>query len=221
VPISGLAGDFFEIIQIRDDCAGILICDVMGHGIRSALIVAMLRGLLEKQHSQASDPSTFLQGLNEGLASILERAHTTMFATAFYGVVDLSAGTLSYACAGHPGPIINGPDGPKQIATKKNEKGPGLGLFRHIKYPVNTLPLSSIYRMILFTDGVLEAENQLGEPFFEKRLIDIIGATTTETLDTTLDAILSNVLSFSESLQFDDDVCLLGLNLESLSPPSL
>ena len=79
VPISGLAGDFFEVIPLRHDCAGVLICDVMGHGVRSALIVAMLRGLLEKQRSLAGDPGAFLQGLNEGLAAILERARTTMF----------------------------------------------------------------------------------------------------------------------------------------------
>ncbi len=213
VPISGLAGDFFEIIHIRDDCAGVLICDVMGHGVRSALIVAMLRGLLEKQGSQAGDPAGFLHGLNEGLAAILERAHTTMFATAFYGIVDLAAGTFSYACAGHPGPIIDGPGGPRQIATRREEKGPGLGLIRHAAYPVSTIPLSSFNRMILFTDGILEAENRQGEPFFEKRLMDIVGDTTNQPLDTILDRILSSVLAFSSSEHFDDDVCLLGIEL--------
>ncbi len=122
VPISGLAGDFYEVIPLRHDCAGILICDVMGHGVRSALVVAMLRGLLEKQRALATDPGAFLLGLNEGLAAILERAGTIMFATAFYGVIDLSAGTLSYSCAGHPGPVIDGPDGVRQIATTREQR---------------------------------------------------------------------------------------------------
>lgn len=213
IPISGLAGDFFEVIQIEKDKAGVLICDVMGHGVRSALIVAMLRGLLEKQRSQASDPAAFLHGLNDGLAAILERAGTTMFATAFYGVIDLSAGSFTYSCAGHPGPMIDGPEGVRQIAAKRCEKGPGLGLIRGSVYPANVLPLSGIRRIILFTDGVLEAENQQGEPFFENRLMEIITRNSANSLEHLLDGILSSVLAFSETQHFDDDVCLLGIEV--------
>lgn len=216
VPISGLAGDFFEVIPLRHDCAGVLICDVMGHGVRSALIVAMLRGLLEKQRSLAADPGAFLQGLNEGLAAILERAKTTMFATAFYGVVDLSEGVFTCACAGHPGPVIDGPGGVHQIATARDQRGPGLGLTRNAVYPVTSMPLDEIRRMILFTDGVLEAENQDGEPFFEKRLIEIIENHSGDTLDHLLEDILTSVLEFSQARQFDDDVCLLGMEVSSI-----
>jgi len=217
VPISGLAGDFFEVIPLRHDRVGVLICDVMGHGVRSALIVAMLRGLLEKQRSLAGVPGAFLQGLNEGLAAILERAHTTMFATAFYGVIDLSTGLFTCACAGHPGPIIEGQDGTRQIATARDQRGPGLGLRRKAAYPVTSIPLDSIHRMFLFTDGVLEAENQQGEPFFEKRLIEIIASHSGDTLDHLLDDILASVLTFSQARQFDDDVCLLGIEVSSIS----
>ena len=213
IPISGLAGDFFEVIQIEKDRAGVLICDVMGHGVRSALIVAMLRGLLEKQRSQAADPGAFLHGLNDGLAAILERAGATMFATAFYGMIDLTAGTFTYSCAGHPGPIIEGPEGVRQIAADRSQKGPGLGLIRGSVYPTSSLPLSEIRRIILFTDGVLEAENQEGEPFFEKRLMEIIKRHSGNSLEHLLDGILSSVLAFSDAQHFDDDVCLLGIEM--------
>jgi sigma-B regulation protein RsbU (phosphoserine phosphatase) len=217
VPISGLAGDFFEVIPLRHDCTGVLICDVMGHGVRSALIVAMLRGLLEKQRLLTGDPGAFLQGLNEGLAAILERARTTMFATAFYGVIDLSSGVFSFACAGHPGPVIDGSEGVRQIATDRDQRGPGLGLNRQASYPVTSIPLDSIRRMILFTDGVLEAENQQGEPFFESRLIEIIANHSGDKLEQLLDDILASVLAFSQARQFDDDVCLLGIEVSPVS----
>lgn len=213
IPISGLAGDFFEVMKVSDDCVGVLICDVMGHGVRSALIVAMLRGLLEKQRAQALEPGHFLHGLNEGLTAILERAGTTIFATAFFGVVDLSAGTFRYSCAGHPGPIIAGKGGVRQIAHERIEKGPGLGLIKGAVYPTNEIELSQIDRMILFTDGVLEAENRSGEPFFENRLMEIIGTKTNDTMESLLDGILTSVLAFSESQHFDDDVCLLGIDV--------
>lgn len=213
IPISGLAGDFFEVMKISDDCFGVLICDVMGHGVRSALIVAMLRGLLEKQRAQSHDPGLFLHGLNDGLAAILERAGTTMFATAFFGIIDLTAGTFKYACGGHPGPIVAGKNGVRQIARERAQKGPGLGLVRGAYYPTQEMALAEIDRMILFTDGVLEAENQSGEPFFENRLMEIIGNKTGDSLELLLDGILSSVLAFSEGQHFDDDVCLLGIEV--------
>ena len=214
IPISGLAGDFFEVMKVSEDCYGMLICDVMGHGVRSALIVAMLRGLLEKQRAQATEPGLFLQGLNEGLAAILERAGTTMFATAFYGVIDLASGTFKYACAGHPGPIIAGKNGVHQIASVRREKGPGLGLVKGAAYPTGEIGLAEIDRIVLFTDGVLEAENQSGEPFFENRLMEIIAMKSHDPLESLLDGILSSVLAFSEGERFDDDVCLLGIGIK-------
>jgi phosphoserine phosphatase RsbU/P len=213
IPISGMAGDFFEVLPVGREAAGLLICDVMGHGVRSALIVAMLRGLLEKQRPLAAAPGTFLQGLNEGLAAILERAGTTMFATAFYAYIDLAAGSLRYASAGHPGAVVSGPGGTRQLAAARHEVGPGLGLFPGAGYPVGELPLAEIDRMILFTDGLLEAENRRGEPFFEKRLMEIVASQAETPLDTLLDGILAGVREFSEGRHFDDDVCLLGVRL--------
>lgn len=213
VPISGLAGDFFEVIPLRNDCVGILICDVMGHGVRSALIVAMMRGLIEVQRSHAAEPAKFLNGLNTGLSSILERAHTTMFATAFYAVLDLANATLDFACAGHPGPVIDGPQGIRQIAISRAQRGPGLGIRAQADYPVNRMPLHEVRRMVLFTDGVLEAENQQGEPFFENRLVEIIAAHSSGPLEGMLDSILDSVLKFSQAEQFEDDVCLLGIDI--------
>lgn len=220
IPISGLAGDFFEVMQVDKTRAGVLICDVMGHGVRSALIVAMLRGLLEKQRAQAPEPGEFLKGLNDGLAAILERAGTTMFATAFYGFIDLSTNTFSYACAGHPGPILDGANGVQQIADERCEKGPGLGLISGAVYPVTSIPLDSVKRMILFTDGVIEAENQEGEPFFQNRLMEIIANSSDQTLDDLLDGILKRVLEYSQTPRFDDDVCLLGFDLSPCERPT-
>jgi sigma-B regulation protein RsbU (phosphoserine phosphatase) len=213
LPISGMAGDFFEVLRISNDKAGLLICDVMGHGVRSALVVAMLRGLLEKQRRSALDPSAFLSGLNKGLAAILDRAGATMFATAFYAVVDLSAGTLRYACAGHPGAVATGPGGVRQLAATRKEKGPGLGLLEKADYPSGTVSLSEVNRLLLFTDGILEAENDEGEPFLEKRLMETAEECRSESLEQMLDLVLARVLQYSDGHHFDDDVCLLGMEL--------
>jgi len=213
VPSSGLAGDFFEVVPVSEGCVGVLICDVMGHGVRSALIVAMLRGLLEKQRGQAGDPGAFLNGLNEGLCSILARAGTTMFATAFYAVIDLSKGVLSYACAGHPGAIVDAADGVMQIASDRSGKGPGLGLIPGAVFPVGSLPLGMVKRLVLFTDGIIEAQNADGESFLEQRLMEAVAASTQAELDPMLENVLEAVSGFSGSPHFDDDVCMLGIEI--------
>ncbi|MDB6078321.1 MAG: hypothetical protein JWO82_2068 [Akkermansiaceae bacterium] len=214
LPISGLAGDFFEILRITDQSAGLLIVDVMGHGIRSALVVAMLRGLLEKQRRSAADPSAFLRGLNTGLASILERANATLFATAFYAVADLATGTLRYACAGHPGAVAVSSQGTvRQLASQRGERGPGLGLIPKAEFPAGEIPLDQAKRLLLFTDGILEAENGDGEPFLENRLMEVVGQHAKGSLEDMMDALLDTVLGYSEHHHFDDDVCLLGMEV--------
>jgi phosphoserine phosphatase RsbU/P len=213
IPTSGLAGDFFETVRISDSSAGMLICDVMGHGVRSALIVAMLRGLLEKQRRSADEPATFLRGLNRGLAAILDRAGTTMFATAFYAVADLQAGTLRYACAGHPGAICVGKNGTRLLAGTRKEKGPGLGLMLKADYPAGEIPLEEVDRLLLFTDGILEAENESGEAFMHQRLMQSAAELVHLPMDDMLDGLLDHVRKFSGNHQFEDDVCLLGLDV--------
>lgn len=213
VPSSGLAGDFFEAVPVSSGSVGLLICDVMGHGVRSALIVAMLRGLLEKQRGQAADPGAFLNGLNEGLCAILARAGATMFATALYVVVDLASGELSYACAGHPGAILASQEGVRQIGADRTEKGPGLGLIPGAVFPVGSIPLARMERLVLFTDGIIEAQNPEGEPFCESRLMEEVRKSGDLPLDAMLDGVLESVLGFSDCRHFDDDVCMLGIEI--------
>jgi sigma-B regulation protein RsbU (phosphoserine phosphatase) len=213
LPISGLAGDFYEIIKLSNNRYGIFICDVMGHGVRAALVVAMLRGLLATQANGKHDASQFLGKLNTGLASILKRANVTMFATAFYGIIDLNELSMEYSCAGHPGPIVVGETSSQQLCTDRGQKGPALGLLNNLTYPIHKLDLTDVKRLLLFTDGVLEAENDEGEPFMDQRLLQIASQDPEKDIEEWLESIIETVLDFSDSHHFDDDVCLLGLHI--------
>ena len=113
----------------------------------------------------------------------------------------------------HPGPVIAGRNGVRQIACDRSQKGPGLGLHKGASFPTCEIELAEIDRIILFTDGVLEAENQSGEPFFENRLMEIINRESGAPLESLLNDILESVLAFSDRKQFDDDVCLLGVDV--------
>lgn len=213
IPISGLAGDFFEVLSLGSNRYGIFICDVMGHGIRAALIVSMLRGLIVTQNAKGRSSGEFLTAMNYGLTSILKRANVTMFATAFYGIIDLESLTLEYSCAGHPGPVAAGTGKNLQLCCEKKQRGPALGLFAKASYASTSMSLEGIQRLLLFTDGVLEAENEVGEQFLDSRLMGIAGSNKDKPLDGWLDEILNTVLDFSQSHLFDDDVCLLGVEI--------
>ena len=213
IPISGLAGDFFEVFPIGDNSAGLFICDVMGHGVRSAIIVSMLRGLSERIHQAAADPGEFLSQLNSGLAAILLKAEMTMFATAFLVVVDLESGELRYASAGHPAPILRGDDGASVLPMGGRGKGAALGLFPESDYETHSLKLSQIKQLLLFTDGIIEVENREGEAFLQNRLVQAVSEEECAGVDALLDRVLGRVRSFADSQRFDDDVCVLAMEI--------
>ena len=105
LPTTTLGGDFFHVVPISDTRAGVFICDVMGHGVRAALVTAIQRTLVEELHVLADRPGAFLTQMNASLLSILRRTNSPLFASAFYLVADLIEGTLCYANAGHPRPL--------------------------------------------------------------------------------------------------------------------
>jgi sigma-B regulation protein RsbU (phosphoserine phosphatase) len=103
--------------------------------------------------------------------------------------------------------------GSQQLCTGRGEKGPALGLIENLTYPVQTLDLSEVQRLLLFTDGVLEAENDMGEQFMNQRLLQLAGQDPQKNTEHWLETIIETVLDFSGSHHFDDDVCLLGLQI--------
>ena len=214
IPISGLAGDFFEVFPVGDDRVALFICDVMGHGVRSAVVVSMLRGLAERAVEVAEDPKAFLTELNLGLSGILSKAEVTMFATAFFAVLDLGKGEMRYASAGHPAGIVCGDDGASVLPLGGRGSGPALGLFQEAEYETQTVKTADIRYLLLFTDGIYEVENSAGEAFLQNRLVKVVSEADGEGVDALLDQVLERVLSFAESRQFDDDVCLLAMELQ-------
>jgi sigma-B regulation protein RsbU (phosphoserine phosphatase) len=213
IPISGLAGDFFEVFPVGEQAVAMFICDVMGHGVRSAIIVSMLRGLLDHVEHTAVDPAAFLTELNFGLSRILRQAGVTMFATAFVAVIDLESSELRYASAGHPSAIVRTTDGAGVLPLGGRGAGPGLGLFADAEYETQRMKLDGIRQLLMFTDGIFEIENRAGEALLQNRLVQVVREAEAQSLEHLLGEVLERVLAFAETKQFDDDVCLLGVDL--------
>lgn len=212
-PASGLAGDFYQVIPISKTQVGLFMCDVMGHGVRSALIVSMLRGLMEKERDSVASPEWFIYALNQGLVSILQRAGVTMFATAFYAILDMEKKTLKYANAGHPSPIVVGEGKASRLSDIKKVAGPALGLVEECAYAVGEINFKNFKKLFLFTDGIYETENEEGEEMGFERMMGAVNCPDSS-VEQDLDRLLAETHDFAGDGEFGDDVCLLGVELK-------
>lgn len=213
-PASDLAGDFFEVIPLGNDRAGFLVCDVMGHGVRAALIVSMLRGLMEKELKYAENPGQFLTNLNRGLSHLFERISLTMFATAIYGVVDLHSREIRISLAGHPAPLVKLGAEIKELPVAAEDKGPALGLIQESQYREQKIILNQdVEALLCFTDGILEVENAENEEFGVSRIQEVLTKATDLRLG--MDRVLEAGRAHAREKKFADDICLLGLEIRS------
>jgi serine phosphatase RsbU (regulator of sigma subunit) len=170
-PTGDVSGDFFNVFPIGEKAAGIFICDVMGHGVRSALITSMIRGLVEEHVQAAADPGELLTRINRALAVILKQADTTMFATCCYVVADVERAQLRFANAGHPSALhIQHGNGAAHKLQGKGRPGPAIGIFPTANYVTSSNPMKKGDRVMLFTDGLFEVEDASGTLFTEDQL---------------------------------------------------
>jgi len=216
LPTSQVGGDFFNVLPLSDAKAGLFICDVMGHGVRSALVTAMVRALVEELRPIALNPGLFLTRINSDLRAILQLAGTPLFTTAFYLVVDLENRELLYANAGHPKPFLIHRD-TREVESLKNADGrsyPALGLFPDSTYPTNRCAIRAADAVMLFTDGIYEVEGRENQQFSQGMLIDVLRKRLNlEHCGELFDAILAEVQEFSATNSFSDDVCLVGMEI--------
>ena len=212
-PSAAVGGDFFDVLQLSESAAGIIICDVMGKGVQAALVTAMLRTLLEEFGPLADDPGRFLTDVSHGLQSGFKHMPTPMFATACYLVVDAATGELRYASAGHPSPLHVRPAAGTvaPLALADGERGPALGMFDGATYRTVRGRLSAGDVLVLFTDGAFEEIGTSGEEYGQQRLLDAVRRRATLPPAQLLDGVLAEVQQFSGYGEFEDDVCLVAV----------
>ncbi len=218
-PTSLVSGDFYNVIRISDSSVGIFICDVMGHGVRAALVTAIMRALEEQLDDIADDPGALLTQMNHHLRGILQQLENTVFATACYITVDTSNGRLSYANAGHPDPLlVRKATGKIEMIGIGQKHGPALGLVKNISYETHNLKLQAGDRVLLFTDGLFEVENAQEESFGRSRLRDVILRCARLPLTKLIQDVSREIEDFAKDQAFTDDVCLVGMELSRLEP---
>ena len=154
VPMTSVAGDFYDFVLADDARAGLLIADVSGHGVPAALIASMVKLAATSQRSQATDPAALLAGMNTALHGNTQN----QFVTAAYVYLDAEAGEFRYSAAGHPPMLLLRNGAVSEIA----ENGLILAAFDFAAYESKAHPLQPKDRLLLYTDGMDAAsfENQ-------------------------------------------------------------
>ena len=136
-----------------------------------------------------------------------------MFATACCVSLDLKSGRILHANAGHPLPMVMGPDGSIAEARVGSEAlGPALGLFGDAQYVHAEAALEPGMRLVFFTDGLTEARTEQQEEFEEEGLMRSLRTHADEALPALLDSIVRDVVEFTGTPVFEDDVCILGIH---------
>lgn len=166
LPAGPLGGDYFDIFTREDGALDVVIADVAGHNIGSALIVAQLRGALHVQSAASSlGCGEILKVVNDAFHDDLTDAG--LFVSMLYLRLDERRMQLRYACAGHNPGILFRNDGSAELL---DAEGMIIGVVREVEFEEKTLPFQAGDQLVLYTDGIVEAENEAGEMFGLERL---------------------------------------------------
>lgn len=201
-PARQTSGDFYDFIPLSGNRLGLLIADVTDKGMGAALYMAMSRTIIRSfamQHE--ADPARVLSAANE---RILSDTQSDQFVTLFYGVLELDSGRLTYCNAGHTPPFLLSPNhdtGPRAL----KRTGIPLGIFDDVRWQQEQVLIRPHDLLLLYTDGVTEAQNADQAFFEEARLLAVAEANQGRGARETEEAVLATVHAFvGEAPQFDD-----------------
>ncbi len=212
-PAEAVSGDFFSVTQISDTEVGVLICDVTGHGVRAALVTAMIRALAEELKPLAREPGYFLRKLNSDLSNILKSTGSPMLTTAFYFIANCQTGIMRFANAGHPKPLVlrRSENRIEPLANACGRGQPALGLFEEPPYETSEATLAPGDFVMLFTDGLYEVQGANEELYTSQRLLLDVQNLLAKPAAQLFDELLETIRAFSTDHEFEDDVCLVGM----------
>jgi len=167
-PAGYVSGDYVDILQFSDRHIGICIADVAGKGLPAALLMSNLQAALKAFAAADVSPGELCSRINSIMCRNTTERH---FITLFYGLFDLQKHSLTYSNAGHNPPLIIGRD---TTVLSLAEGGGVLGVFPDQVFQEHTMEMVPGDRLVLFTDGLVEARNEAGEEFGERRLRDLL-----------------------------------------------
>lgn len=201
-PAHEVGGDYYDFVELGSGRLGIVIADVSGKGIPAAFYMTMVKGIVQTQVHQEDTPADLLKQINR---VVYKCTGSNIFITLFYAIIDAEQGTLTYSNAGHNPPLLISQNG---FTRELDRGGMVLGVMPKPAYEEETVNLFQGDRLLLFTDGVIETTNMLGEEFGTERLITILKQSSS-TPAKTIDAISRELATFSAGTPQADDTTMI------------
>jgi len=214
-PATHVGGDYYDYFYSRDTL-NVVIADVSGHSVGAALVMAGVRSTLKAETRKADDgqpvhgSAAVLSALNELLHEELSGAD--LFITMFYLRYDPAAGHLCYASAGHNAPLLSCAD--EDGCRELDAEGMVLGVKQEVWFEEKCMPLKPGDRVLLYTDGITEAQSPAGEFFGTARLCGLFSAHRQDSPEATIAQILQALRGFCGSDSFNDDVSMVVMKVE-------
>jgi serine phosphatase RsbU (regulator of sigma subunit)/pSer/pThr/pTyr-binding forkhead associated (FHA) protein len=201
-PCDEVGGDYFDVFPLPDGRVALVIADVAGKGLGAALVTTMLQGALSGM-TLGVDPVKVFNHMNQFLC---DRAAAARCATMFFGLLD-TEGALEFVRAGHPTPLLMRGG---RVSELYSEGSFPLGLVEDASYSSSRMQLEPGDTLLLYTDGVTEAEDKDRELFQDTRLKEVFGRYQDSPLKTLQDGIFSAIERFAEGASQSDDLTLLA-----------
>jgi sigma-B regulation protein RsbU (phosphoserine phosphatase) len=199
-PTEEVSGDYYDWVKIFDDQIGLVIADVSGKGVPAALLMAFLRASLRAATHIGYSPQVSMAKVNYLLWESIER---NQFVTAFYGILDATNRTLAYTNAGHNPPLLLTGDGKHRFIERGSLP---LGMFKDTRYHEYYQTIEPGEMLVLYTDGVTEAQNRTGEEYGRDRLALAVKANQTLSARDLIAAVHKEVIEWTDGKGATDDV---------------
>ena len=199
-----VGGDFYDVTGLPDGRLAMAVADVSGKGVPAALFMMSSCTLLRGATIGSDDPAEVLRSTNSAL---YETNESTMFVTVFFAVFNPTNGHLHYANGGHNHPVVYHADGSFDVLS--GTRGVALGVVEDFEYESGELMLAPEDTLMLYTDGVTEAENAAAEQFGEERLCALFAERPPDSAEYAVAEVFRSVAEFAGAApQFDDITCL-------------
>ncbi len=211
LPEGKVGGDFYDIIITPFDKVAILIFDVSGHGVPAALIGAMAKMLFSHFIETLQSPADIFTQVNERLCKFVKSEH---YLTAFLGIINPIENTMVFSKAGHAPPLVISPR--EQKVRFLDSRGFFIGhtaLANIVHYTDESLRLGIGDKLLLYTDGLTEAQNGAGELYGHQRLLSMVRVKADEEPHQLLSSILQNLTCFREEYPLRDDITIVCLEM--------
>lgn len=205
-PAREVGGDFYDFFMVDDNNVAFVIADVSGKGVPAAMFMAIGKTIIKNYMISGYSPAECFSRVNSMFS---ENNEMGLFITAWLGLLNLQTGKLTYVNAGHNPPLIEH-DG--VYSYLRSRPGFVLGGLDGIKYSQNEMYIDAGDRLLLYTDGVTEANDKNLKLYGEQRLVDFLNKNGDKSIDTIVDSLKEDIKIFGEGVAQADDITILMLD---------